>query len=124
MKLKLSQLVNSSQAFSRLMSQPMRAVKSFALSKVARQIEPDLKAYDEQRIKLLKEYGKLRDESGQQYEFDTPRQAQEFVAELNALLEQDVELDVKPILLADLDKIEISAVDILTLGWLIVDSSD
>lgn len=119
MKVKLRQLVNSSQALSRLMAQPMHAVVAFSLSRIARLIEPELKAYDESRVKLLKEYGEPTEADPTRYEFQSPEKAQSFADELNALLEQEVEGEFKPMTLESLAKAEISAADVLLLDWLI-----
>ncbi len=123
MIIKLSQFVNSSQALSRLMAQPMRAVVAFSLGKTARLIEPELKAYDEARVKLLKEYGEPTETDPTRYEFKSPEKAQSFADELNAVLEQGVEIEFKPVTLENLAKSEISASDVLVLDWLI-DSGD
>ena len=118
------------------MAQPIRPTVAFAVGKVVRLVEPELKSYDEARVKLLKEYGRVSESDPMRYEFETPEKAQAFADELNALLEQEIELTFKPILLSQLDDkdslcphcgkpfrkgAEISGQDMFLLDWLIVE---
>lgn len=118
MKIKVGQLVNSAQALSRLVQQPMKAQYSFPLSRLAKQIEPELKTYDETRMKLLQENGTLS-EDGKSYFFVDNKKSDEFADELQAVLDSEVELEFKTIALDKLDRIEISAADLTVLDWLV-----
>ena len=122
MKLKLSQLVLSAPALQRLNAQPVKARIAFTLGKISRLIDPELKAYDEARVKLLKELGIVSDADPQRYELGD--NAEKFVAELNDLLAQEVEIDFRPVPFADIEKVEISAADVLALDWLITDGEE
>ena len=121
MSLKLSQLVSAAPALLRLSAQPVKARIAFHLSKVMRLVEPELKAYDEARIKLLKELGKPKADHPEQYEF-LDGNAEKFVMELNELLAQEVALEFKPLPFADIEQLEISASDVIALDWLIANA--
>lgn len=120
MKITVGKLVNSAQALSRLVNQPMKAQYSFPLSRLAKQIEPELKTYDETRMKLLGEYGTLSDD-GKQYTFEGDDKAKEFSAELQAVLDSEMEIEFKTISLEKLDRVEVSASDLTVLDWLVTE---
>jgi hypothetical protein len=120
MKLKLGQLVNSAQALSKLIAQPMKIQYSFPLSRLAKAIEPELKLYDAARMRLLEEHGKLSDDKTR-YTFEGEA-AKTFECEIETLLAQEVEIDFKQITTDKLDRAEMSAADLALLDWLIVES--
>lgn len=119
--MKLSQLVNSAAALRRLNAQPVKARVAFHLGKISRLIEPELKTYDEARVKLLKELGTVNPDDPQRYELG--ENAPKFVEEINELLAQEVEIFFRPVPFADIEHTEISVSDLLALDWLI-ESSD
>ena len=119
MKLKLEKIVNATQPLSRLMVQPMKIAQSWSLSKLSKLIDVELKSFDEARNKLLAEYGTLT-EDGTQYIFATDK-AMPFSEEIKSLLDQEIDIEIVPISLSKLDRIDISASDLLMLDWLIVE---
>ena len=91
--MKLSELINSTDALGRLMTQPMKAKASFRLAKAIKQVQPHIEAFDETRSKLVEQYGK---KNGEGFTIDPEsKKWKKYVDELSGVLKEEIELQVK-----------------------------
>ena len=115
--MKLSELINSTDALGRLMTQPMKAKASFRLAKAIKQVQPHIEAFDETRNKLVEQHGK---KNGEGFTIDPEsKKWKKYVNELSGVLKEEMELKVKKVTLASISQAEMTAADALTLDWLI-----
>jgi len=119
LELTVQQLVNSKQALSSLVSQPLVFGTSFKLAKVVKAVNEELQTYDDLRRKLCEKYGTLTEDESQ---YDIPANKQkEFNAEFAELLATPIQLPGSPLRPAEFGRVEMSAGDLLALEWLIVE---
>jgi hypothetical protein len=98
----------------------LAAVTSIRLARYWRVIAPELDAYERERIRLVKELG---EREGDQIVVK-PENNAEFRRQTDAMLEEEIELAVKPFDMIDFQKAGLSGEDILALeaaGLLTVD---
>lgn len=89
----------------------LTAVISLRLARYWRILGPELDAYERERIRLIKELG-VRD--GDEIRVK-PENETEFQRQINAMLDEDVELTIKPFDLIDFQAANLSVADILAL---------
>jgi len=113
----LSELINSTEALSRLMQQPMKAKASFRLAKTVKQVQPHIEAFEETRTKIVEQYGK---KNGEGFVIDPESKGwKKYVNELEDVLKEEIKLNVKKITLASIAQAEITAADAIILEWLV-----
>lgn len=116
-KLKLGQLVNSSEAFARVLSAPVPMSIRFQLKTIRDKFQPKLKLFQEVRLELCKKYGESEDEENWTIK---PENVKEFNSELNELLETPVDdLNIKKINEVYFGD-NLSVFDVDLLNWLII----
>ncbi len=116
--MKLKQLIEAESALHKLMNTPLPAAVAFRLKRVVRVVQPELQAYEEQRLKLVYELGE-KDEKGQT--IVTPENLPAFTEQIEALFNEEVELNYKPLPIKDLGDTAVTTADLLLLDWLFVD---
>jgi hypothetical protein len=116
--MKLKQLIEAEGALHKLMNTPLPAAVAFRLKRVIRVVQPELQAYEEQRLKLVHELGE-KGEDGRT--IVTTENMPAFNEQLEALWAEEVELNFKPMLIGDLGNTAVTAADLLALDWLFVD---
>ncbi len=98
----------------------LSAVTSLRLARYWRAIKPELDAYEAERVRLIKELG---ERDGDQIVVK-PENGAEFRRQTDAMLDEEIELSIKPFNIIDFEKAGLSGEDILVLeaaGLLIVD---
>lgn len=122
--MKLGQVLPAKSTLEYLMSSKARglleSVISLRLARFWRVAGPELEVYDVERIRLIKELG---ERDGDQIVVK-PENSAEFRRQTDAMLEEEIELAVKPFNIIDFEKAGLSGEDILALeaaGLLIVD---
>ena len=101
MKTTLKKIVNAKDVFVKLSQKTLPVKESYNIAKLIRAVDAELAVYNSERMKLFKKYGELI-EDGKKYRV-LPENEELFYKELNELLEQEVELAVKPVcLMSDL----------------------
>ena len=111
--MRLHDLVVAEQPMARLMEQKMSALTAYRLALIARQVEPHLEAFKKQRLEIARRFGEEKD--GQ---VTVPKERmEEFLKELQPLLDEEVEIKFRPISPQDIDG-QISPQDIYSLWWL------
>src|SRR5262249_22232382 len=99
MKFTLGQLVASKPALEKLLNNDLPVAVSFRLSKLIKSLNSELQHHEEERIKLVKKYG-TTNETGVAV---LPDRFQEFVKDMDSLNGLEVNLDIKPVSIEDLD---------------------
>jgi hypothetical protein len=117
MNIKLSQLVNSAHVLNKILnSDKLPITDAYQLSKSIKKIQDELQNFDKFRIELIKKYG---DETGDGNYQVKPEYESNFRQEINELLNTDVEIGVNPITLESLSKVNLSAIEISLIDYLI-----
>jgi len=114
-KITMGDLVSSGQALNDLLAKPLKPLVAFRLSQVVREIQPKLEDFDKSRKPVFDKWGEEKD--GQIIVNQDKIEA--FAEEYNPLLAEEVKMDLPEVTIADLGDAEISAKDLLSLGWLI-----
>ncbi|MCK9370955.1 hypothetical protein M0R04_13675 [Candidatus Dojkabacteria bacterium] len=91
---------------------------SYWVSRILSKVNSELKSFQEQRNKLIEEYGE-QDEKTKQFTVKDPEKLKVFSKEINELLDVEVELDVKKISIKDLGAITIEPE--LLLNWIFIE---
>jgi hypothetical protein len=117
MKLPLSAIVNSSEAFGRLISEKMPISISYLIVRNFKILEEEFKRFELAKNKLIMEkYGNETEEPGK---WIVPSENEAgFREELNELLSLEVDLDIIPVKLVN--EINISPADLYLLEWMFV----
>ncbi len=116
MNVKLVTLINSKEALQKLIEKELPVKTAFKLNKVVKLISPELENFEEQRVKLIKKYGTSDQDNNITV---SPNNLDEFGAQLNDLLNMDVNINFEPISLSELGDVTISTKDLLNLEYLI-----
>lgn len=122
---KLSEIINSQQSLNVLLGTSLPVKIAYQLSKLVNKIQPDLKIYDEQRMKLVKELGEQTDAEKDLWTIK-PENMVKYTEEMAKLLDVEVDINLfadKPfekIKIEDLGDINVEAKDLVSLDWLIV----
>lgn len=110
MKTTIEKILDAREILSRLAVKALPVKQSYRLAKLVKAVNDELSVYDGERIKLCEKYGTLDKDNGV-YKFEGENR-EKFNADINVLLSQEVELDVKPI---DISNLELSAQDIISI---------
>lgn len=116
MKITVGDIVNATNALGRLMAQPMKAKASYRLAKAVKHIQPTLDAFNDTRSKLVEKYA---DKDGEIKPDD--KNFDKWVEELQEVLDEEIDIEVKQVTLASISQAEISGSDMMALDWLIKD---
>lgn len=121
MLMKLRELINSTNSLQALKAQRVkRASVSFKLAGIIKTLQSHLEQYAVAQRELCERLGKLNPDKNR-YEFDG--NFPEYQRELNELLDTEIDVQVNQLTIAELESagLEVSADDLLTLGWLIAE---
>ena len=118
MKLKLETLVSSVTPLRTLFSKEIPVSVGFNISKTVKAIEENIKIYDESREALIKKYGTENEDGTYTV---PPKAVKKFEAEHRELLETEVDLQADQISIEKLGDIKMSASEIYTLNWLLIE---
>lgn len=116
--MKLGELVVAREPLQRLLASDLPAAVSYKVARAARPVLAELRSYEEQRVKLVQQFG----ESDGQQTIVKPDKRPDFNTEMNELLQVDVDLKIRKMNpdLLDNDKIEakIKPADLVTVWFL------
>jgi len=111
MKIKLSEILASKEALSKILDQELPIKTSFKLTKLVKFLDPELKNIEDHRIKLIKKYGEETEEGEVAVKgIDNIRQ---FNTEFSSLLDEEIEIDFEPIPIDSLEKVVLNAADVM-----------
>lgn len=119
MKLKLKQIWECGEAISGLLKKELSNIKaSYWIGRNAKRIESEFKVLNEKRITLVKQFGT---ENKKTKNYDIPDdKLEEFNTKFKELLNIEVEVDIKTVLIDDIKDAKISPRDISVLDFMLV----
>lgn len=117
-KLKLLQLVLSSETLRNLSQERMSGSLSFRFGRNLDKIVPELTAYDKKRQELLERYGTLSEDKTQ-YRFKD-EEALKYQTELDELLGTELNLNLHILTVADVQSFPSKPSDLRMIEWMIV----
>lgn len=121
--MKLQQIINSESSLKKLLDTQLPVKVAYKISKIVNLIEPDLKIFNEQRDKLIKELG-THDKDKDIYTVEKVNLSK-FADEIGKLTDIEVNLgfgqgkDLEKIKVDDLGDIKVAAADLVQLDWLL-----
>jgi hypothetical protein len=119
MKIKVSLLITAVGILKAIDMTKMKLSTSYKVRQILNKCEDAIQDFQAVRINLAEKHGKLNEEETQ-YEFSTDESREAFQDELSAVMEDEIDMDIKPIhidLLDDYLDIEPSNVDYVS--WFI-----
>jgi hypothetical protein len=121
--MKLKQLVEGSDSLGIIMGLKLPIVLSFKISLFAKKVNPELEEYGKKRNELLKEYtNPIKNAEGKdtnQLKFKGEKEIEEFNKQLEPLLDQEINVDIPDISIAEFEGISIEPKYLVALDWLI-----
>lgn len=119
MKVKALILVSSIPVMEKINSLPLKLPIAYKISKIMDEAKIAVKLVEAKRIDLAKEFGTLNEERTQ-YIFSSDEANKEFSSRLEELLNEEVDMDITPIDIADVkDDIVIEPGNIEYIAWFI-----
>lgn len=116
LKVKAGELFLSQGALSELVVKDLPNRTAMQLRRVIKRVEPEIKSFDEQRVKLAKDLG-TPTEDGQSFQIE-PDKLTEFNDQIKAMGEVEFEYsDLDQI--TDLGNVSVKASTLIALSWLI-----
>jgi len=106
MKLKLSTIVNSVENLKALQTKEMPIKVSYKIKRLIDKLAPILKAYEEKRTELIKEYGEEQEDKT--LSVTDPEKLKIFFEKLNEVLEIEEEIDFEPIKIEEMGNVVVS----------------
>ena len=106
MNVKLIQILSARDILSRLGERTLPVKQSYRLAKLIKAINSEMGVYEGERIKLCEKYGTLSEDKTKYDIHDT----EGFNRDSEELLNQEIELEAKPI---DISGLELTAQDII-----------
>ena len=108
MKTTIEKILDAREVLSRFAEKALPVRQSYTLAKLIKAVNNELSIYEGERIKLCEKYGTLNKEANK-YDINDK---DGFYRDSTILLNQEVDLDVKPI---DISGLELSAQDIINI---------
>lgn len=115
MQLTLGRIYNSLEALGKLSEKALPVTTAFKVARLVSALEAPLKDADLARANLLRQVGE-QIEGTQQYKIHSP---EVWRAELEKLLEQEIDIPAEKLTLTDFGKIEVEPSVISRLSWLV-----
>ncbi len=122
MIVKLSQIINSQEELKKLLDFKLPVKTAYNIGKMINKIQPELKAFEEVRVKLIKELGEQKGEDGN-WEIKKEN-LQKFTEEIEKVLNSEISLDFnevdkfQKISIDQIGEEKIEASLLLKLDWL------
>jgi len=117
-KITLAEIKTLEASLSKIFNKDINIKLAYRLGSLIKTLSKELENLEESRVKLVKKYG-VEDEETKQVSVPTEK-TQEFYAELNELMQIDIDIDFEPIPLEAFGDISISASDALKLDGKII----
>ena len=119
-KIKLGELVNSTEVLQKLSQTELKAKLSWAVTKLLKAADKEMQDFNEARMNLIQKYGE-KDENGELITDENKNckipeaGLQKFSAELNELVETEIEINVNPLNINDLEDKEFTPAEMAIL---------
>ena len=115
-KLKIGDLVNSTEALQKLSQKEMKAKLSWQVTRLLKAADKELQEFNETRMNLIKKYGE-KDENGELIKDENDNchivetSTVDFSNELNELINAEVEISANKIRIDDLENLDFTPAD-------------
>lgn len=119
MILTLEQMLNAEQTLIKISENDLPATTAWRLLKTIQQIQKECNLFREFRANKIKEYGEFDEVRGDYIINEQNPNFNKFIEELTPLLKEESEINVIPISIEDLSKIELSIHQIKSVEWMI-----
>ena len=116
MKIKLKDIVSNTAILRDLLKIELCVIPAFSIASNIRNIKGPIADFDTARKVLIKKYA-VEDNKNRV----SPDKIEDFTKELNSLLEEEVDVDIKKISLKDLADIKISPKVFVAISWMFVE---
>ncbi|MFA7662762.1 MAG: hypothetical protein WCX88_02490 [Patescibacteria group bacterium] len=121
--MKLKQLVDGVESLGVIMGLKLPVVAAYKISLFVKKSNPELEEYNKKRNEMLADYAEqIKDEEGKdtnQFKFKDEDNAKKFSDEINALLDQDITVEVPEINISELADVSIEPKHLVSLDWLL-----
>lgn len=118
--IRLGDLRGITGSLTKVLNQDLPVKQAYRMSKLAKAVQNELKDLETQRTALIKKFGE-RDEQGN---LAVKTKVEEYMAEYEPLLNEEVELSVIPLDLTELEQLKVSPLDIANLEPFIDEKSE
>jgi len=119
-KIKLSDVVNATETFNKIMQQSFKGSLAFKIARLARELDKEMQTFNEERQKIIQKYGN-KDENGEliidkngNVKFDNTK-LEEINQEFNSLLETELEINADKLPMDSIDNFEITPQEMLNI---------
>lgn len=119
-KLKISDLLNSTEVLQKLASKELKAKLAWQVSRVLKAAEKEMQDFNEARMNLIKKYGE-KDNNGEIITDDNgnckilPTSTEVFSNELNELIGSEIEINANRIKIEDIENINFTPAEMTQL---------
>ena len=119
-KIKINDLLNTTETLQKLASKEMKAKLSWQIARLLKSAEKEIQDFNETRMNLINKYGE-KGEDGNLITDDkgnckiTPDSVNTFSAELNELVQSEVEINANKIRIDDLENIDFTPAEMAAL---------
>ena len=112
-KVNLNDILDASETFNTIMQQSFKGSLAFKIARLARELDKEMKTFNEERQKLLQRYC-VKDENDELKTDDNgmvrvePDKTNDFNEEFSSLLETEVEINAEKLSMDSLDSFDIT----------------
>lgn len=122
MKIRLAEVKALEGSLSKIFDKDVNIKIAYRLSVLLKRLSEEMSLLEENRVKLVKKYGK-EDEKTKSMTVP-PENSQAFFNSFNELMQLEVDINFEPVALKDLGDIELSAADMVKLSGTIIKCED
>lgn len=119
-KIKLNDVVNSTDTFTKIMQQSFKGSLAFKIARLARELDKEMQTFNSERQKIIEKYGEkdkdgnvITDDKGI-VKFDNSK-IQELNNEFNTLLDTEIEINADKLPMDNIDDFEITPQEMLNI---------
>lgn len=119
-KVTVQQIIESQEAMRNLLDKQLKGRTAFQVARLIKKLENEISSYNDTRVKLIERYAMKNDDGTfvindkNEYQF-TQENMNGFVQEMNKILAENIEIDVNPIKLEELDNINFTVMEMTML---------
>ena len=119
-KVTVQQIIESQEAMRNLLDKQLKGRTAFQVARLIKKLENEISSYNDTRVKLIERYAMKNDDGSfvindkNEYQF-TQENMNGFVQEMNKILAENIEIDVNPIKLEELDNINFTVMEMTML---------
>jgi hypothetical protein len=124
LRVKIKTLLKSIGALGSLGSLRLAGPKKLRIARIIKQVNSELETFNDVRKGVYESHGGEYDKPKDKFNFKTPEGETLADAEVDKIVEEEVDIIFDKFSLKDFESLEISAMDVLSLEWLLTESLD